>query len=132
MLSPPHPIARRGYKHTHMDIHCGCYDLKLNFAKILMSRKQRFNKRLYYVLAVLRRQATTVFNAIGSSGIMLYHPSISQYLPRMGVVGGIYLQINYQTSLPLHTAQSFCHSRYRATSLSAGYRQVASPHDDSN
>ena len=39
---PPHTLqARTEYIHIHEDIHRCCSDLKLNFAKILMSRKQR-------------------------------------------------------------------------------------------
>ena len=36
-----------------MDIHFGCYDCKMNFAKIQKSRKQRFNKRLKLCHAML-------------------------------------------------------------------------------
>ena len=60
MLNPPHLIARRGYityPHGHSLWLLRLYSL--NFAKIQSSRKQRSNKRLIYVLAVLRRQATT-------------------------------------------------------------------------
>lgn len=47
MYNPPRPLTGVDVLlHTHMDIHCGCYDFMLNFAKIRSSRKQRFNKRL--------------------------------------------------------------------------------------
>ena len=59
MLNPPHPTARRGYI-TYPHGHSLWLQRPLaNFAKIQSSRKQRFNKRLFYVLALLRRQATT-------------------------------------------------------------------------
>ena len=63
---------------------------------------------------------------------MLYHPSTFLYLPRMGVVGDIYLQIDYRTSLPLHTVRSFYRSRYTTANLQVDYRPVASPHGDSS
>ena len=47
MYYPPRPTMGVGsFKHTLMDIHCCCGGCVQNFAKILRSREQRFNKRL--------------------------------------------------------------------------------------
>ena len=46
MYNPPALDASVDNIHIHEDIHCCCLDLLLNVAKILESRKQRFNKRL--------------------------------------------------------------------------------------
>jgi len=47
MYYPPRPTTGVGsFKHTLMDIHCCCGGCVQNFAKILRSREQRFNKRL--------------------------------------------------------------------------------------
>ena len=76
MLNPPHPTARRGYI-TYPHGHSLWLQRPLaNFAKIQSSRKQRFNKRLLYVLALLRRQATAAFSARGEARGILVKISI--------------------------------------------------------